>query len=212
MPYKDFADLEVLYASDVDTFLMRQAVMVFDNASARSSALGTAVVEGMVTYIKSPAGLQYYTGSAWADVANPGDITAVTAGTALSGGGSSGSVTLNVNMAALAINATQVATTQTNSTATAYTFGTADQNTLVRFTSASTVTATVSTATALTAGQRIDVLRDGEGQVNITAGSGVTLAGAGTAASAFSIVRYEAASIVCVGSNDYRVIGNVTAI
>lgn len=212
MPFKDFADLEVLYASDVDTYLMRQAVMVFDDATARSSALGTAVVEGMVTYIKSPAGLQYYTGSAWADVANPGDITAVTAGTALSGGGTSGAVTLNVNMAALSINASQVINTQTNSTATSYTFGTADQGTLVRFTSSSTVTATIGTASALSAGQRIDVLQDGTGQVNITAGSGVTLAGAGTAASAFSLVQYEAASILCVASNDYRVIGNVTAI
>lgn len=182
MPFKDFADLEVLYASDVDTYLMRQAVMVFSSSAARSSAIGTAVAEGMVTYLTDSNAIEYYTGSAWTPVVPT------------------------------TINATNVITTQTNSTATSYTFGSADSGTLVRFTSASTVTATISTATSLTAGQRIDVLRDGAGQVNITAGSGVTLAGAGTAASAFSIVQYEAASILCVASNEYRVIGNVTAI
>jgi hypothetical protein len=184
MAYKDFADDTVLFASDVDNFLMRQTVMVFADETARTAALGTVVTEGMFTFLTSTDSFQYYTGSAWQNVVPAPSST---------------------------INASNVVNTQTNSTATSYTFGTADQGTTVRFTSASTVTATISTATALTAGQRIDVIRDGAGRVNLTAGSGVSMAGAGTVSSGFFMERYEAASIYCVEANTYRIIGNVTA-
>lgn len=213
MAYKDFADDEILYAADVDNFLMRQTVMVFTNEAARTAALGTVVTEGMFTFLTATDSFQYYTGSAWENVvATSGDITSITAGTALTGGGTAGDVTLNVNMNALTINATQVVNTQVDSSATSYTFNNSDQGKTVRFTASSTVTATIGTATALTAGQRIDVLREGTGQVNISAGAGVSIAGAGTAASAFSIGRYEAASIYCVAANTYRIIGNVAAV
>jgi hypothetical protein len=66
MAFKDFTDGEVLYAADVDTYLMRQTVMVFADSAARGSALGTAiVVEGMVTYLQDTDAIEYYDGSAW---------------------------------------------------------------------------------------------------------------------------------------------------
>ena len=80
--------------------------------------------------------------------------------------------------------------------------------------SAGSVTITFGTATAFQAGERMDIIRDGAGTVTITRdGTAVTLAGKGTAASSYRITdRYDAVSIVCVGTNSYRVIGAVTAV
>lgn len=102
MPFKDFSAGAVLTAAQVDDFLMRQSVMTFTDSTERGTAIGTAVAEGMVSYLADTNSIEYYDGSSWQPVSNPGDITAVTAGTALSGGGSSGDVTLNVNLATVA--------------------------------------------------------------------------------------------------------------
>jgi hypothetical protein len=91
---------EVVEADDFQNYIQDQVVQVYATEAARGSALGTAVSSGMMSYIQNTAALQVY-GTAWANVSNPGDITGVTAGTALTGGGDSGSVTLNVNLAAV---------------------------------------------------------------------------------------------------------------
>jgi hypothetical protein len=102
----------------------------------------------------------------------------------------------------------------TSSTATALTVETADRyKTLVMAgTAASTVS--FSTATAFQAGERIDILQDGAGTVTITRdGTAVSLAGRGTAGTAYTIgQRYDAVSVVCVATNSYRIIGNATAV
>lgn len=71
MGFKDFSAGEVLTAADVDNFLMRQTVMVFDDASARSTALGTLVAEGMVTYRKDDDILEFNDGSNYRPVNEP---------------------------------------------------------------------------------------------------------------------------------------------
>jgi hypothetical protein len=78
----------------------------------------------------------------------------------------------------------------------------------------SSVTVTFSTATAFQAGERIDIFREGAGTVTIARdGTVVSLAGRGTAGTAYTIgQRYDAVSVVCVGTNSYRVIGNATAV
>jgi len=104
--------------------------------------------------------------------------------------------------------------TLTASTATSYTVLTSDRYKILEFDGGSATTVTFSTATAFQPGERVDILQDGAGTVTITRdGTATTLAGRGTAGTAYRIgQRYDAVSVVCVASNSYRIIGNATAV
>lgn len=69
MAYKDFQAAQVLTASEVDTYLMNQSVIVFANAAARSAAL-TSPTEGMLTYLQDSNSFWYYDAAAWTNVGN----------------------------------------------------------------------------------------------------------------------------------------------
>jgi len=108
--YKLFATGDVLTAAQVNTYLMQQTVMVFASSAARTAALSGVVSEGMLTYLLDTNSLEYYDGAAFQPVSNPGDITGVTAGTGLTGGGTSGSVTLAIDSTVATLTGSQTLT------------------------------------------------------------------------------------------------------
>ena len=62
--YKTFTAGEVLEATEVNTYLMQQTVMVFGGTAERGSAIA-APSEGMFTYLADSNTLEYYNGSSW---------------------------------------------------------------------------------------------------------------------------------------------------
>ena len=95
--FKTFTTGEVLTAADVNGYLM-QGVLVFASAAARNAAI-TSPQEGQFAFTKDTNGLWYYDGAAWVASGATGDIEGVTAGVGISGGGTSGTVTITNDMA-----------------------------------------------------------------------------------------------------------------
>jgi hypothetical protein len=67
MPRKEFDAFTRLDASDINTFLMDQSVMVFGGTAARGSAIPTPT-DGMAAYLQDSDILTIYNGSAWTPV------------------------------------------------------------------------------------------------------------------------------------------------
>ena len=94
--FKTFNTGDVLTAADTNGYLM-QGVWVFASSAARSAAV-TSPQEGNVSFLKDTNSFEIYDGAAWVAYGS-GDITGVTAGTGISGGGTSGDVTITNSMA-----------------------------------------------------------------------------------------------------------------
>ena len=104
-------------------------------------------------------------------------------------------------------------TTPTNATVTsAYTATAANAGGFIYSTSSSAITITI--PDVFSVGDRVDIIRDGAGTVTIAAGTGVTgWGGAGTAGTAVTFKidqQYNAATVLDVAANTYRVVGKIT--
>jgi hypothetical protein len=95
--FKTFTTGEVLTSADVNGYLM-QGVLVFASEAARDAAI-TSPQEGQFAFTKDNNSLWYYDSVAWVASGATGDIEGVTAGTGISGGGTSGTVTITNSMA-----------------------------------------------------------------------------------------------------------------
>jgi hypothetical protein len=139
----------------------------------------------------------------WTD-ATAGDITGVTAGTGLTGGGTSGSVTLSFDYA---VGNQAIENAQTGTT---YTLVLTDAGKMVTLTNASPITLTIPTeaSVAFPVNTRIDLIQYGAGQVTI-GGAGVTLNSSGSKKKLTG--QYSGASLWKKATDTWVLIGDIVA-
>lgn len=200
--FKTFVTGEVLTSGDVNGYLM-QGINVFTNATARDAAI-TAPAEGQFAFTKDNNSLWYYDGAAWVASGATGDIEGVSVTSPITGGGTSGTVTIGFD--AKAAN-TLTFNTQTG---TSYTLVAADaSNKLVTTSNASAVTVTIPPS-VFSAGEQINVQSIGVGLTSFAQGAGVTITSTGATSSAPILrARYSAATVICTASNTFTVIGDI---
>ena len=149
-----------------------------------------------------------------------GDITAVTAGTGLSGGGTSGAVTLAIDSTVATLTGTQTLTNKTLTApvisiafnaqvGTTYTLVSGDKDKLVTMSNGSPITLTIPPS-VFSAGDIINVQSIGVGLTTFAQGAGVTITSTGATVTAPKLrARYSAASVICTASNVFTVIGDL---
>jgi hypothetical protein len=169
------------------------------------------------------------------NIPETGDISAVVAGTGLSGGGTSGSVTLAINTAVTAdlttaqtftnktlttptittpvINGGQINIGINVQTGTTYTTVLADNGKLITQTNSSPITTTIppNSSVAYPVGAQINVVRLGTGTLTFAQGAGVTIVSTGATASAPALrAQYSTATAIQTATDTWLVVGDIS--
>jgi hypothetical protein len=163
-----------------------------------------------------------------------GDITGVTAGTGLTGGGTSGTVTLAIDSTVATLTGSQTLTNKTltspsisgatlttstltspkinigiNAKTAAYTTLAGDDGQLITVTSSSTANVTLA-ASLYNTGAQVTVARMGSGAVSIVGDAGVTVVSTGASASAPTLrATYSTATAILTSANTWLVVGDI---
>lgn len=131
--YKLFSTGDVLSASDVNTYLQQQTVMVFASAAARTTALSGVLAEGMVSYLKDTDVVEIYTGAAWVSLDDPNAIQ----NSIVDAKGDIISATADNTPARLAVGANNTVLTADSSTSTGLKWATPSSGALTKIVGAS---------------------------------------------------------------------------
>lgn len=159
------------------------------------------------------------------NIPESGDISAVVAGTGLSGGGTSGSVTVSIDTSVTADLTT--AQTLTNKsltspkinlginadTSTAPTLALSDNGKLVTLSNTSPITVTIPpfSSVAYPVGAQLNFVGINTGTVTFAQGSGVTIVSTGATASAPALrTRYSSATAVCISQDNWFIAGDIS--
>jgi hypothetical protein len=159
------------------------------------------------------------------NIPESGDISSVTAGTGLSGGGSSGAVTLSINTAVTAdLTTAQTLTNKTLTsplinlgvnaqTGTTYTTVLADNGKLVTLSNTSPITVTIPpfSSVAYPVGAQLNFSGINTGLVTFAQSAGVTIVSTGATASAPALrARYSSATAICISQDNWLIAGDIS--
>lgn len=214
MPFKTFVNGFPLSGSELNQYLMSQSIAVFIDAAARDAAI-TSPIDGQYAHLTGTDTLTRYNSTAWENVTTVPSLISSRAITTNGSGVLTASAVTATELGYVSGVTSAVQTQINNKADAAYTINNISANYTIlasdsgKFVVSTGTAITVTIANVLSVGQRIDFLQDGTGQITFAAGAGVTLQSKSSRLK--TSAQRSAASIICVASGQYRLMGDIAA-